>query len=806
MAEVVENVVDQSTQDAIKNMMAVLQSAGTNYSPSQVMQIVANGATQAFNVVKETAYGGNGEAYDFLRVVKDVGVGGAAVWEGTKYALTGMSLPTLSYLAVPALGVAGGQLLYDAAPEFWNARAEELMAVGEWIGEGVDWLAGKVVSLFDGETAETITSENVWNNIRLNLLNVPIFSEPSNTTISGYFGGTGNSFVYYLNFNIAKYIMGYGVTVSYKDSYGDTMEHTSNGIYVNVALLKDSGGYGSGGFFFNPIPSYTSNLEYNIKITKSNGTVSYSTYNAGTMVYINGNRYWYSVAGNVKTYQSTVVPVVNTLTSTEVSSYTKSGVANIQSIAIVNYILRKKTLDFSEGVTKPNTEESFTANYPNWKQVALDGVGGGLTTGVAIGTDVLGRPDLLSGGRDPVQEQIDAQSGAGILNPTNLGRLGEDAWEKMKEMIESLTKTKTGELADTDVWTDTNVGTGAIDQAIPDTKADVISPAIPANPNPTPTPGGIPILPTIPSSTASNKMFTVYNPSVSQLNALGGFLWNLFSGTDPVEAILTAFKKLWQSPLDGIIGLMKIYAPVPSGGSSNIMLGAIDSGVSAPVVSSQFSQLSIGGLKVNEVLHNVTDYSPYCSMHLYLPFIGFVEVDGDDIMDGTISVDYKFDLYTGTCLATVYVSRTPDMPSKTPLYTFSGSAAQQLPLTSASANGLLSGLVSATGAMLAGASGGSLIPLAANMIGHSMVHVNRSGSITANAGILASKTPALVVSRRNSYDANAYNTMYGFPANTTVYLGNCSGFTRVKDVHLKSYATEAEKEEIKSLLKKGVHF
>lgn len=326
-------------------------------------------------------------------------------------------------------------------------------------------------------------------------------------------------------------------------------------------------------------------------------------------------------------------------------------------------------------------------------------------------------------------------------------------------------------------------------------------PPDPPDPNPVPPTPPIPVVPVLPATVDSNAMFTVYSPSLSQLNSFGGWLWN--------SSIIEQILRMWQNPLDGIIAFMKVYAVPTTGRNANIQVGYLDSGVSAPVVTSQFVTVDCGTVEVNERKHNATDYTPYVSLHLYLPFIGIVELDPDEFMDGTISVKYTIDVYTGTCLAEVKCTRSIDMPNATILYTFSGNASQQLPLTSANFAGALSSLVSAVGGGIMIASGGAVGGIAgAAALGHSltheMVHVGHSGALSSNAGIMASRKPYLIISRRHAYDANNYAVEYGYPANKAVYLGNCSGFTRVKAGHLKCKADAVEKEEIMALLEKGV--
>lgn len=325
------------------------------------------------------------------------------------------------------------------------------------------------------------------------------------------------------------------------------------------------------------------------------------------------------------------------------------------------------------------------------------------------------------------------------------------------------------------------------DPVDPNTGDDVITPVIP------------PI--TLPDTVSSNKLFTVYNPSMSQLNALGAYLWD--------SSLMETIKKIWQNPLDGVISLIQVYATPITGGSSNIILGYLDSGVSAPVVSSQFVSVDCGSVTLAEKKKNATDYSPYTALSIYLPFIGITELDVDECMGATINVTYKIDVYTGTCLALVKITRAKDLKNGGILYTYNGNCSQQLPLTSGDATGVLSSLIGAVGSGLAIASGGGLgLVAGANLIGnslnHEMLHVSHSGNISANAGIMGDKNPYLIISRVHSYDANAYNTYYGYPANKTVYLANCNGFIKVKDVHLQTSATDTERTEIERLLHEGI--
>lgn len=311
------------------------------------------------------------------------------------------------------------------------------------------------------------------------------------------------------------------------------------------------------------------------------------------------------------------------------------------------------------------------------------------------------------------------------------------------------------------------------------------------------TPPVTPILDT----TNVDRMATIYNPTDAQVNSLGAFLWT----TNIIEQI----KHIWGDPMDAIIAFHKVYCTPTTGGNKNIVLGYVDSGVAAKEVTNQFATVDCGSITVSERLHNATDYSPFVQAQLYLPFIGITEIDVTDIMDGTISITYKIDVYTGTCVALVYVTRSPDMPDGQLLYSYSGNCSQQLPLTSATFGGAVSALLGLAGAGVAVASGGAAgVAMgaigAAHSLTHEMVHLQHSGGLAGNAGIMSPRNPFLILSRQNGYDANAYSSFYGLPANKTVYLSNCSGFTQVKFINYQGNATEKEKAEIISILKDGV--
>lgn len=312
----------------------------------------------------------------------------------------------------------------------------------------------------------------------------------------------------------------------------------------------------------------------------------------------------------------------------------------------------------------------------------------------------------------------------------------------------------------------------------------------------------IPVLPDTPVTTSSSKLFTVYNPTSTILDSVGNFLW---SGDLFNELI-----KVWSNPMNSIISLIAVYCNVSTAQSGFIKFGKFESTIMCPIVSNQFTDIFCGYVDIPEFLHNATDYTPYTQIHVYLPYIGYVEVDPNDFINGKMRIDYRVDVYTGTCLATISAKRVRDMPEDTPLYQFSGNCSQQIPLTGESASGFLSMLSQIVGMGAISATGGNVTAsrvagTTSQSLSHEMVHISHSGGISSNAGILGHEKPMVIITRRNSYEANSYNDFYGYPANIRGTLSNFHGFNKVVSIILTSLsATQEEKNEIVSILTEGV--
>lgn len=300
----------------------------------------------------------------------------------------------------------------------------------------------------------------------------------------------------------------------------------------------------------------------------------------------------------------------------------------------------------------------------------------------------------------------------------------------------------------------------------------------------------------VPSSGSASALWSVYHPTQAQVDQFGAWLWT--------EDIVTQIRQLLQNPMEGIITLHKVFAPPVDSGSGTIVVGRLDSQVPSATVNQQYVYVDCGTVDVLEYFGNVFDYEPHTSISLYLPFIGIVPLNTSDVMRGSVNVTYGVDIFTGACLATVTVTRDGETAA---LYQYSGVASVEYPLTGAQHTGLVSGWLGVAGGIASAVGGNPMGALTAVGSAFSIgkVHNARASGFSGNAGAMGIKIPYLIISRPQTKVAGTFPQLQGYPTNTSVKLGACSGQVRVRAVHVEGInATETELGEIENLLLSGV--
>lgn len=338
-------------------------------------------------------------------------------------------------------------------------------------------------------------------------------------------------------------------------------------------------------------------------------------------------------------------------------------------------------------------------------------------------------------------------------------------------------------------------------------------------------------------------LVTIFSPSDSQLRYLADVIWG------------NGFFQFMQNLVENISDLFIMFGMVPftidTGQTVEVTWfdfaisgQQVGTGIYLTKAASQFVEIDMGSISLDGTddrifaTDSVLDYSPYSRLGIYLPFIGYQELDIDECRDNVMNLKYRIDILSGTCVALISLSgRT--------IYQFTGNCLTQLPLTSMDAQTVISNAVNigiaaaaagATGAVAsagdavtaenlanenitaAGAelqnaqraasvsnAGGSLAGATANGMMGMKPNFKKSGAIGASASLLSVMQPYLFLTTPRQSMPENYHKVCGFPCNVGGNLGDFSGFTVVEDIRLNGLvATSPEVEEIYQLLKSGV--
>ena len=317
--------------------------------------------------------------------------------------------------------------------------------------------------------------------------------------------------------------------------------------------------------------------------------------------------------------------------------------------------------------------------------------------------------------------------------------------------------------------------------------------------------------PGIPTITAAAAGFlTLYKLTPAEMS--------VFADDCLASDVWEAIKLLLSNPLEFIVGC-SIVPFVPPGNSVWYpKFGAKKFDHAYSRIDNQYVALDCGNVYVEPFSKNFLDFAPFTRITLYLPYIGFRELDVNEVMGKTINVEYRCDCLSGDCIAFIYTSDTGEMGPQVGkvLATYNGNCACQVPFASVSYNSLISSsvnmLTNVASSVVKGdlpAMSGSGIVGALEALGGD---VQKSGSIGSSNGYMGVQKPYLIKHIPKDNIPSAFRSLKGYPSNISGALGSFSGYAEIDNIDLTNIstglggivATAAELEEIQTLLRGGI--
>lgn len=256
-----------------------------------------------------------------------------------------------------------------------------------------------------------------------------------------------------------------------------------------------------------------------------------------------------------------------------------------------------------------------------------------------------------------------------------------------------------------------------------------------------------------PPSEERVDFFTIYEPTNANMKKINDTIF-INAGESATVNVLQYFSSY-----------KKFYCKIPVDGYKQLKGGRYDFGEQAPYVKEHTIVVDCGSVEIPENYQSLLDYSPFSRLTIYLPFIGFQELDDKLVVGHTLKVQYVVDVLSGRCLAQLYVDSTE---LKSCIAEYGGTIAAD--------------------EMFGGDSGyayyGAYELMTTLQLGELNCYVLIHTKIPLEGNIVDYK---------------------GLPTNEIVKVGDVVGFIKYSSIHVDGMtATDVEKSEIENLLMSGI--
>lgn len=266
--------------------------------------------------------------------------------------------------------------------------------------------------------------------------------------------------------------------------------------------------------------------------------------------------------------------------------------------------------------------------------------------------------------------------------------------------------------------------------------------------------------------------------------------------------------------------------------------------------ASTYARFKYGGISFIKDSYTFLDYEPYTKIELYLPYLGFINLQTNLVVGHDIEVHYAIDYHNGACTAFIFrvVQDYLGRDSLELLQTFDGKIGIDFPLSRANQNQIYdnifaTGIQLAAGLITGGVSSGAALAMSSVLASggpeytmasykHDITSAERKGmhaistasnfvgsvisySVPVTKGQYSGNfTPSTlpnpnllyaIVTKPDAYIPSNFNHTNGRPLMQTKTLGDLHGYTVVDSVHLENFeCTADELSQIEKALTGGV--
>lgn len=292
-------------------------------------------------------------------------------------------------------------------------------------------------------------------------------------------------------------------------------------------------------------------------------------------------------------------------------------------------------------------------------------------------------------------------------------------------------------------------------------------------------------------SSGIGVLTTTFKMTKDRLHQLGRFLWG--------SNIFDNFSLICNNPIENIISCKSIPLSL-DGSTQKIILGNVDTGVNGDKVSNNFAKQNIGSITITEKYNNFLDYAPYTNVIIYLPYVGFKELDTNLVMEKTLSISYTVDIITGGCLCQIKSNNVK-------LYEFNGNLGIDIPITASNRAQVEAGYISSGIGIASSVASGNIVGAVTSLINSAESQYHYASTSSPNPMCVAStnRTCYVIIDRPTYQTLKSFNHTRGKKCYLTKTINTLNGYT-ICDEHIDLSgisATDSEKEELIKILSSG---
>ena len=292
-------------------------------------------------------------------------------------------------------------------------------------------------------------------------------------------------------------------------------------------------------------------------------------------------------------------------------------------------------------------------------------------------------------------------------------------------------------------------------------------------------------------SSGIGVLTTTFKMTKERLQQLGRFLWG--------SNIFDNFSLICNNPIENIISCKSIPLSL-DGTTQKIILGNVDTGVNGDKVANNFTIQNVGSIKITEKYSNFLDYAPYTNVIIYLPYVGFKELDTNLVMNKTLSISYTVDIITGGCLCQIKSAGVK-------LYEFNGNLGIDIPITASNRAQVEAGYISSGIGIASSMASGNIVGAATSLINSAESQYHYASTSSPNPMCVAStnRTCYVILDRPTYQTLKSFNHTRGKKCYLTKTINTLKGYTICDDhIDLSGIrATDSEKEELIKILSSG---